>query len=88
MLGSNGNHLERIMLKKTRLMKVKYKEVTVAAFTTNRNTRRRGDLTAGSEAGNVKKWAHTNTVLAGLRKPCNISSAITVESVQRNEFRN
>jgi hypothetical protein len=86
MLGSNGNHLERIMLKKTRLMKVKYKEVT--AFITNRDTRRRGDLTAGSEAGNVKKWAHTNIVLAGLRKPCNISSAITVESVARYECRN
>jgi hypothetical protein len=42
------------MLQKTRMMRVKYKEVTVVAFITKRNTRRRSDQMARSDAVNVK----------------------------------
>jgi hypothetical protein len=52
--------------------------LTVAAFVAKRNTRRRSDLTAGSEAGYERYWG-TKVVLAGLGKPWTISSAIIVK---------
>jgi len=51
--------------------------MTVAAFITKRNIQGRIDLTAGSEAGNVKSGLK-KIVLAGVRKPWTISSAIIV----------
>jgi hypothetical protein len=52
--------------------------VTIAAFITKRDTRRRSDLTTGSDAGNVRNGG-TRVVLAGLRKPWTISCAVIVE---------
>jgi hypothetical protein len=60
------------------LIKVKQKELTVVTFITKRNTRRRSDLTAGPDAGNVRNRQKV-IALAGLRKPWTISSAIIVK---------